>query len=84
MGTGEISTTEIRDKLADAVNRVAYGGERIVLKRRNKGIAALVHVDDLALLEELEDKADIKAARMALKEKGGVTLEQIKKRLGMK
>lgn len=80
----EISITEIRDNLADALNRVAYGGERVVLKRRHKGIAALVSMEDLALLEELENRADIKAARKARKEKGGVSLEDVKKRLGMK
>ena len=38
----EISITEIRDNLADALNRVAYGGERVILQRRGKGVAALV------------------------------------------
>lgn len=75
---------DIRNNLADALNRVAYGGERIVLERRGKGVAALVSLEDLALLERIEDEQDIKAARKALKEKGGVPLEDIKKRLGMK
>jgi prevent-host-death family protein len=79
-----VRITDIRDNLADALNRVAYGGERIVLERRGKGVAALVSLDDLATLERLEDESDIKAARKALKEKGGVPLEAIKKRLGMK
>ncbi len=77
----EISISEARDKLADALNRVAYGGERVVLQRRGKGVAAIVSLDDLALLEELEDQADIRAAKKALKEKGFVTLEEVKKRL---
>ncbi len=80
----QISITQIRDNLADALNRVAYGGERVVLKRRGKGVAALVSMDDLALLEELENQADIRAAKKALKEKGGIPLEKIKERLGMK
>ena len=75
---------DIRNNLADAINRVAYAGERIILERRGKSVAALVSVEDLELLEQLEDEADIKAARKALKEKGGVTLKEIKKRLGMK
>jgi prevent-host-death family protein len=74
----------IRAKLADALNRVAYTGERIVLERRGKGVAALVSMEDLALLEEMENQADIRAAKKALKEKGTVTLEQVKQRLGMK
>lgn len=80
----EVSITDIRDNLADALNRVAYGGERVVLQRRGKGVAVLVSMDDLAALERLENESDVKAARKALKQKGGVTLEQVKKRLGMK
>jgi prevent-host-death family protein len=79
-----MNIVKVRSSLADALNRVAYGGERIVLERRGKGVAALVSMEDLSLLQELEDLADIKAARKALKEKGGVPLEQIKKRLRMK
>jgi prevent-host-death family protein len=79
-----MNIVKARSNLADALNRVAYAGERIVLQRRGKGVAALVSMEDLALLEEMENQADIRAARKALKEKGGVPLEQIKKRLGMK
>ena len=78
-----MNINEIRNNLADAINRVAYTGERIVLERRGKGVAALVSVEDLALLERLEDEADIKAARKALKEKGGISLEDLKKKYGL-
>ena len=79
-----MNVVDIRNNLAEALNRVAYGGERIVLKRRGKGVAALVSVEDLALLEELENQADVRAVRKALKEKGAVPLTKIKARLGMK
>jgi prevent-host-death family protein len=79
----EISTSQIRDNLADALNRVAYGGERIVLQRRGKGIAALVPMEDLAALEELEDAGDIKAARKALKEKSRISLSEYRKKHGI-
>ena len=75
---------DIRNNLADAINRVAYAGERIILERRGKGVAALVSVEDLALLQRLEDEADVKAAKKALKEKGRIPFEEVKKRLGMK
>jgi len=78
-----MNVVDIRYKLADAINRVAYAGERIVLERRGKGVAALVSIDDLALLEELENTADIRAARKALKEKGGITLDEYKKKHGL-
>jgi prevent-host-death family protein len=58
----ELNITDIRENLADALNRVAYAGERIILKRRTKSVAALVSIEDLALLEQLEDAQDVKAA----------------------
>ena len=79
-----MKVADIRNNLADAINRVAYAGERILLERRGKGVAALVSVEDLELLQQLEDEADIKAARKALKEKKRVPLEDILDRLGMK
>jgi PHD/YefM family antitoxin component YafN of YafNO toxin-antitoxin module len=60
--------TRLRDNMAEALNRVAYAGERVVLERRGKGVAAMVSMDDLALLEALENRADVKAARRALAE----------------
>jgi prevent-host-death family protein len=80
----EIGVADIRANLAEVINRVAYGGERIVLQRRGKQVLAVVPMDDLALIEELENRADIRAARRARKEKGEVPLEKIKARLGMK
>ena len=79
-----MKVADIRNNLADAINRVAYGRERIILERRGKKVAALVPVEDVELLEELEDASDIRAARKALKEKGSVPLEEVLKRLGMK
>ena len=63
-----IAVTDIRDHMADSLNRVAYGGERVILERRGKGVAALVSMEDLALLEAIEDREDIKAARRAIAE----------------
>lgn len=63
-----LSTSQLREELADALNRVAYKGERIVLRRHGKDVAALVPMDDLARLEEMEDRADNAAADAALKE----------------
>ncbi len=84
-----IGVKEVRDNLADALNRVAYQGERIVLERRGKGVAVLVSMDDLALLEAVEDREDVKAARKVLaemKRKGekGIPLAEVKQRLGIK
>jgi len=61
----EMSVKSIRDKLADAINRVAKDGERVVLTQKSKGVAAIVSMEDLAALQRLEDEADVKAARKA-------------------
>ncbi|WP_157913119.1 type II toxin-antitoxin system Phd/YefM family antitoxin [Candidatus Promineifilum breve] len=41
--------------VSDLVNRVAYGGERIILTSRGKPKAALVSIDDLERLRRTED-----------------------------
>jgi prevent-host-death family protein len=78
-----IGVAEIRNNLADALNRVAYQGERVVLERRGKGVAALVSMEDLARLESLDTKDDVAAARKALREPGGVTLDQYRQQRGL-
>ena len=80
-----LEVTDARQKLADTINRVAYGKERIVLRRRGKDIAALVPVEDLALLEELEDRSDMEAARAALAQsKRRIPYEQARRKLRLK
>ena len=63
-----MSIAEARNNLADAINRVSYGGERVVFARRGKPVAALVSPEDLALLQRIEDAEDIRAAAKVLKE----------------
>ena len=82
-----ISISSAREELADALNRVAYGGERIMIHRRGKNVAALVPVEDVKLLERLEDQIDLDLARKALaeaKRKGTIPWSQIKKELGLR
>ncbi|GAA4629138.1 type II toxin-antitoxin system Phd/YefM family antitoxin [Actinoallomurus vinaceus] len=43
--------TQARAELAELVNRVGYTGERIVLTRHGRPLAALVPVEDLEALE---------------------------------
>jgi antitoxin (DNA-binding transcriptional repressor) of toxin-antitoxin stability system len=45
----DVST--LRVGLSDALNRAGFGGERIVLQRRGKAVAALVPLRDLRQLE---------------------------------
>ena len=81
-----ISTAQARDQLSDIINRVAYGKERIALTRRGKPLVAIVPIEDVELLEELEDRHDLEAARAALgeaREKGTVSWEAIKGELDL-
>lgn len=51
-----MNIVDIRKNMADAINRVAYQGDRILLERRGKGVAAIVSIEDLALLRKMEDE----------------------------
>ena len=63
--TREVTSAEAREHLGDVINRAAYGGERIVLTRRGKPIAAVVSIEDADWLDEIEEKADREALRAA-------------------
>jgi len=79
-----VSVAKVRNNLADALNRAAYAGERVILERRGKPVAALVSMDDLELLEQLENEADLKAVRKARKEGGKpIPLAKIETELGI-
>ncbi|MET7347125.1 type II toxin-antitoxin system Phd/YefM family antitoxin [Streptomyces mirabilis] len=54
----EIPVTQARAELADLINRVVYGGERVVVTRHGKPLVALVSAADLERLEELAESAD--------------------------
>ncbi|MCT7356842.1 type II toxin-antitoxin system Phd/YefM family antitoxin [Streptomyces sp. 15-116A] len=54
----EIPVTQARAELADLINRVVYGGERVVVTRHGKPLVALVSADDLRRLEELQEAAE--------------------------
>ncbi|MER6098945.1 type II toxin-antitoxin system Phd/YefM family antitoxin [Streptomyces sp. NPDC001728] len=56
--TYEIPVTQARAELADLINRVVYGGERVVVTRHGKPLVALVSAADLAELEAAEKPAD--------------------------
>jgi prevent-host-death family protein len=82
-----MSTTTVSDArrdFADLCNRVAYGRERVIIERHGKVRVALVPYEDLALIEEIEDKVDLLAADSALKEAeeaGTVSWEELKTEL---
>jgi prevent-host-death family protein len=49
----DLGISEAPETLADIINRVAYQGERVVLRRHGNAVAALVSADDLRRPETL-------------------------------
>ena len=54
--------------VTNSLTRVMTKGERVVVHRRGKAVAALIPLEDLALLEELEDQKDVEEYRAAKEE----------------
>ena len=81
-----MTISDARRDFADLCNRVAYGGERIIIERHGTARVALVPAEDVEVLEALEDKLDLKAALQALREaeeQGTVSAEELKRELGL-
>lgn len=78
-----LDASQLRQQIAEALNTVAFAGERIAIHRHGKRIAVLVPVDDLELLEAIEDRVDVGLAKKALKEKGQIPWSRAKKELGL-
>ena len=79
---------EARQNLAETINRVRYQHERIVLERNGKAVAVLIPLDDLALIEQLEDRQDVVEAEKALaeakaKKERPIPWAKAKKQLGL-
>lgn len=87
--TGEASSpldlSQARARFTESVNRVNYRGERIVIQKHGRPVAALVPVEDLDLIRALEDRIDLEDARKALAEAKGkfIPWETVKRELGL-
>ncbi|MFF8285698.1 type II toxin-antitoxin system Phd/YefM family antitoxin [Streptomyces albus] len=70
----EIPVTQARAELADLINRVVYGNERVVVTRHGKPIVGLVSAADLERLEAGESEQEpeeIISTVSAFREVGG-------------
>ena len=61
-----VTTRELRDKLSEIVGRCAYGGDRFVVKRHGRPLAAIVPIEDMYVAQYLEDQLDSAEYRRAL------------------
>lgn len=77
--------SEAREEFATIVNKVAFGGERVRLTRHGKAVAAVVPIEDVEFLEDLEDEIDAELAREALADPANanpIPWEEVKRSLG--
>lgn len=81
-----ISTAEARQNLAELVNRVAYGKERVVLTRHGKEVAALVPIEDLGLMAKLRRllrRKEVKEALTEVERRGGLSWDELRRHLDL-
>jgi antitoxin Phd len=80
----KISAADARKKFANIINRVAYGKESFVLTRRGEALAAIVSMEDLKLLQEIEEQMDIDDAWKARNEPGeNISWEKLREELDL-
>lgn len=50
----KMTTVEARENFSELINQAAYGNQRIILTRRGKALVAVVSLEDLTRLKDLE------------------------------
>ena len=78
-----LDLSRARALFTESVNRVNYRGERIVIKKHGRPVAALVPVEDLELIRELEDRIDLQDVRKGRSEGQVIPWETVKGELGL-
>jgi antitoxin Phd len=78
----KLTASAARQNFSDILNRVAYGGERVIVHRGKKPVAAVVAIEDLEILEQIEDRADLEEVRKRLREPN-IPWSKIKKEFGL-
>ena len=79
----KVAATKLRITISGLLDRVVHHGERVAVERYGKPVAALVSPEDLELLEAIEDRMDIEAARKALREPGRRSWDEVKAELAL-
>jgi prevent-host-death family protein len=78
--------SEAREQFATIINQVAFGGERVRLTRHGKAVAAVVPIEDVEFLEDLEDEIDLQLVQEALADPENqvtIPLEEVMRTLGL-
>jgi len=81
-----MAASEARQGFAGLINRAGYAGERVILEKHGRELAAVVPVVDLIMLELLETQFDITDTRSsviaALKD-GSTSFDDLRSELGL-
>ncbi len=81
-----IAITQVRNDLSNVVNRAFYINERTIIAKKGKNVAAVISMEDLEFLKNLEEAEDMVLAEMAdeaMKEPGeNISLKEMKKHFG--
>lgn len=77
-----VSIGEVKRDISELVNRVAYGGERIVLTSRGKPKAVLVNLEDYKRLQEQEQGSALQQWEMWLAEADELSQRILRERGG--
>lgn len=81
-----VTTTEARRKFSDIVNLVGFQKEHQVVTRNGKDIVAIIPIEELRWIEEMEDRQDLEDAKLAInniKKEGTINWIDIKKELNL-
>jgi len=78
----KLTITAARAQFANLINRAEDAGERTIVHRRNRPVAAVVPIEDLELIERYEDELDLRLVKRVRREKT-IPWEKIKKELGL-
>ncbi|MDI3461727.1 MAG: hypothetical protein OJF50_000548 [Nitrospira sp.] len=81
-----VNSAEAKKQLSQILARTARTKRRVMVTNRGKDMAAVVPIEDVQLLEEIEDRLDLDEARAALasvRRVGTVAWKKIKRDLGL-
>ena len=83
-----LAATKAKSRFGTLLRSAGVNKKRIIVTKKGKAVAAMVPMEDVLLLQQLEDRADREAARLALaemKQKGlkPIPYEQFRKELGL-
>lgn len=76
-----VTVGDARKNLAELLNRVAYGKERVIVTRHGKEVAAIVPIEELGVIERLRSVLRSHAVKAALEEvelRGGLVWDSLK------